>query len=330
MPGYEELEARIIKAGICTVCGACISACPLYYVQLIDGLPVRPRKKAACRECGVCFSACYRTTGERDGDSGIGNFIRVLSAKVSSDQKRAACQDGGVATAVMTYALSEGLIDGALMTGQDGWRPSPSVVKNSSEIVSSAKTKYGTSPLLAKLRPAIIENSLSRIGLVGLPCHIQSAVHLQNQKIEPLGSTMVLTVGLFCAGNLEYHHIEEEVRNLGLSMEEIHKFSVRDGSFNIHSAGEMYHIPLKKVRGWTAGYCPCRDYSNELADISVGSGPSPGCSTVIVRTEKGERIVSGLEKSGILTASPIHDIDFLHGASERKKRLKARRESSRL
>jgi len=317
MLSYEELEAGVIKKGECSVCGACISACPLYYIQMIDGIPVRPRKKAACKSCGVCFSACYLTQSRKEMEGGIGKFIRVISARMTDETE--ACQDGGAVTAVINHALETGLIDGALLTGDESWRPVPLIAKSRSEIISSAKTKYGTSPVLAKLRSALIEDGLRRIAIVGLPCHIRSAENLKSQKIEPLDTAISLTVGLFCTRNIEYDRVKEKVHSFGLKMEEVKKFSIHDGFFNIHSADDIHRVPLKETPGWTPGYCPCVDYTCEPADISVGSGQRSGSSTVIVRTEKGEEIVRQLEKKGILITEPVHDLDLLFKESEKKK-----------
>ena len=103
-------------------------------------------------------------------------------------------------------------------------------------------------------------------------------------------------------------------------MEDVEKFTVSDGNFNIHTAQRIEKIPLGRTGEWVLGYCPCTDYSGEYADISVGSGPVPGSSIVIVRTEKGDEILKGLEKSGILKTSPVQDIDFLFKAADRKRK----------
>jgi coenzyme F420-reducing hydrogenase beta subunit len=326
MESYEELESRVILSGKCTVCGACVSACPLYYIKFIDGILKRPKKKAACRECGVCFNACYLTSNGYISSKGIGSFIKVVSARMISDPERDSCQDGGVVTAVLGYALNEGLIDGALVTGQDGWKPLPVVIKNREELILHARVKFGESPLLAKIRHAIIEENLSRIGLVGLPCHIQSVRNLEVRNIEPLCSVIALKISLFCTRNLEYSSIEKEVMRLGIKMEEIQKFTVKEGFFNIHIPEKIVKIHLNKTHSWVPAYCPCSDYSGDFADISVGSGYFQGSSTVIIRTEKGERIMHALEKSGILITCPIEDISFLVEASEKKRAVGVRSE----
>lgn len=318
MESYEELDSGLIQTGKCSVCGACISACPLYYIKLIDGKPNRPKKKAACRDCGVCFNACYLTSQELDVGGGVGSIIRVLSASMKNESKRNACQDGGVVTAILEYALSEGYIDGALVTGQDGWRPKPTIIKSAGDLIQCAKTKYGASPLLAEIRPAIVEHNLERIGLVGLPCHIRSVQNIRRRKIEPLGSSIALTIGLFCTENLEYSSIEKEVIKIGMKMDDVQKFTVNGGFFNIHSADRTEKISLEKTTRWIPGYCPCIDFSCEFSDISVGSVFTPGSSIVIVRTEKGDRIMEGLEKNDLLTVLPVQDISFIIKASNRK------------
>ena len=49
MPSYEDLEAKIIDTGICTVCGACILACPDSDIKFIEGKPKRPKRALRLR-----------------------------------------------------------------------------------------------------------------------------------------------------------------------------------------------------------------------------------------------------------------------------------------
>ena len=146
MSGYEELESRIIQTDICSVCGSCISSCPLYYIQMIDGKPKRPKKKAACKDCSVCFDSCYKTSAETiDQGHGIGQYRRLVAAKWN---KSGSFQDGGIVTALLKCAHDMELIDGALLSSGEGWKPVPSVATCAEDLIASAGTKYGVSPVL--------------------------------------------------------------------------------------------------------------------------------------------------------------------------------------
>ncbi|KCZ73351.1 coenzyme F420-reducing hydrogenase, beta subunit [Candidatus Methanoperedens nitroreducens] len=320
MYSYEELESGVIQAGVCTGCGACISACPLYYIQLIDGMPRRPKKRAACKNCGTCFNSCYKVKGESYGDN-TGRYLRAVSAKWDHGTQ---CQDGGIVTAILRYAYEMKLIDGAVLTCRDNnsWMPVPCVAKSADDFDASSKTKFGVSPVLMDLRPAVVEHGLNKLCVVGTPCHIQSLRHLQRSNAD-VSSAVALTIGLFCSGNLEYRHIAERIHTLGIRPEDVEKLAVSNGRFIIKAGDRSESIPLSEIKSWVPGHCSfCRDYTGELADISIGSEGSPeGWSTVIIRTEKGEEIFSGLEKSTAVSVSGIGsaELERLKRASEAKR-----------
>jgi len=130
MPSYEDLESRIIDSGECTVCGACVVACPTSHVKLIDGRPRRPKRSMDCVGCSICHEACYMLRhslirdiegavigrGKRES---IGLYSRAVLARTTDDVVADNCQDGGVVTTLLLYALESGVMDGALVVGRD-------------------------------------------------------------------------------------------------------------------------------------------------------------------------------------------------------------------
>lgn len=322
MPGYEELESRIIQTGICTVCGSCISACPLYYIQMIDGNPKRPKKKAACKNCSVCFDSCYKTSAEIKGQGrrhDIGNYRRLVAAKWN---KTGSFQDGGIVTALLKCAHDMELIDGALLSNGEGWKPVPSVATCAEDLIASAGTKYGVSPVLMNLRPAIVEHELDKLAVVGTPCHIQAVRHLQKIKLE-LSPAVAFTIGLFCSGNIAFDGISEQMSRMGIEKENVDRIAVLNGEFTIQAGNSNTSIPVSDLKNWVPRHCRfCGDHTSELADISIGSEGSPeGWSTVVIRTEKGEDIFSKLESYPEVSTSsiPINEIEQLKAASSRKR-----------
>jgi len=330
MPSYEDLEAQIIDSGICTVCGACILACPNSHIKLIEGKPKRPKRTLDCISCSTCYDACYMLRRDLIQDiearilgwgekRSIGIYKRLLAARTTEQSIEKACQDGGIVTALLIYALSENLIDGALVVGRDGWMPIASIAKTKGEIISSAMTKYGTTPVLKELRSAVVDHGLSRICVVGSPCHIQSIRYLQHKGL-PLASSVKFTIGLFCRENYDYHCTEEKVRGKGLNIEEIDKFNVSD-EFDIYASGKKLSFPITEVKSCVPKHClVCDDFTSELADISIGSDGSPeGWSTVIVRTEEGENVFSQFEASKVIETKPIQNLNYLKEIADRKR-----------
>jgi len=70
-------------------------------------------------------------------------------------------------------------------------------------------------------------------------------------------------------------------------------------------------IPLAEVKPYTRKSCSiCKDFSSELADISVGGLGLDGWTFTIIRTEKGEELFSAAEKAGYLITKPLEEGSF--------------------
>ena len=330
MFSYEDLETKIIGTGICTACGACILACPNSHIKYIEGKPMRTVRTLDCVRCSTCSDACYmlRRGLMRDIEGSIlgwrvresiGIYERILTARTRDQNIEKMCQDGGIVTSLLIYALSKDLIDGALVVGRDGWVPIACIAKTKEEVISVAGTKYGIIPVLKDLRSAVVDHGLDRICIVGLPCHVQSIRYLRHRNL-PLASKIKLTIGLFCRENYEYPCIEAKVMERGLNIREINKFSVHE-EFEIHANGQKLSFPISEVKNFVPKHClVCDDFACELADISIGSDGSPeGWSTVIVRTQEGAKLFSHLEADKVIETKPLEDLAYIKEIAERKR-----------
>jgi coenzyme F420 hydrogenase subunit beta len=220
---------------------------------------------------------------------------------------------------LLIYGLDQGIIDGALVVGKDGWAPVASIAKTRDEIIAAAGTKYGVVPVLKGLRAAVVDHGLSKICVVGSPCHIQAIRYLKHRGL-PLASSVKLTVGLFCRENYYYGCIAEKVSGKGLGIDRIEKFNVAD-EFNIYADGKKLSFPITEVKSCVPKHClVCEDFASELADISVGSdGSADGWSTVILRTEVGEKVFSGMEKEGLAETMAVGQLVDIKEMAERKR-----------
>jgi len=330
MPNYDDLEAKVINTGSCTVCGACILACPNSHIKFLEDKPKRPKKTLDCVRCPICYDACYllrRGVVEeivsevlgRLEKGGIGVYRRILAARANDQNIAKACQDGGIVTAILLYALNKGLIDGALVVGKDGWMPVASIARTRDDILLASGTKYGVVPVLKELRAAIVDHGLSNICIVGSPCHIQAIRYLKHRSL-PIASPVKLTLGVFCRENYYAHAISETLEQKGLDSSQIDKFNVTD-KFNIYTGGMELSFPITEVKSCVPRHClVCEDYSSEMADIAVGSDGSPeGWSTVIVRTAEGEAIISAMEREGLIKTMPLESLVYIEEIAARKR-----------
>lgn len=330
MPNYDDLEAKVINTGSCTVCGACILSCPNSHIKFLEGNPKRPKKKLDCVSCAICYEACYvlrpgvaeeiesEVLG-RLAKGGMGIHRRILAARAKDQSMAKACQDGGIITAILLYALNNGLIDGALVVGRDGWMPVATTAKTRDDVLLASGTKYGVVPVLKELRAAIVDHGLSNICVVGSPCHIQAIRYLKHRSL-PIASPVKLTLGVFCRENYYVHAISEKLKEKGLDSSHVDKFNVTD-DFNIYTGGKKLSFPITEVKSCVPRHClVCQDYSSELADIAVGSDSSPeGWSTVCVRTAQGEAIISAMEKEGLIETMYVENLGYLNEIAARKR-----------
>lgn len=339
MPSYEDLEAGIIDAGECTVCGACITACPDSHIRFTENRPKRPKRTVDCVGCQTCYDACYMLRHDlmKDIESGImgwgkkgdiGQYRRIVVARARDPEIMKGCQDGGVVTTLLLYALNSGVIDGALVVGREGWAPVACVAKTRDEIIRVAGTKYGMVPVLKELRTAVVDHGLSKICVVGSPCHIQSVRYLKHKGL-PLASAVRLTVGLFCRENYEYGCLAEKIGEGGVDINQVDKLDV-SSEFNVYAAGNKLSMPITEVKRCVPRHClVCQDFAAELADIAIGSGGSAeGWSTVIIRTEEGDKVFAGMAEQRLIEIEEIKDIvDVLEIAGRKKEKARQTEET---
>ncbi|MCK9151614.1 Coenzyme F420 hydrogenase/dehydrogenase, beta subunit C-terminal domain [Methanobacterium alcaliphilum] len=152
---FSDLKGDVIDIGACVLCGACLLACPENIVEIKDR---KPEIKGSCPEgCNACYIACPRTyvpdsISNRDTEkSAFGEYIKIVSAKAPMFQG----QDGGIVTALLSYALSENIVDNALVvdkSSQNPWKPKAKLVNNLEAIVKASGTKYSACPIFKSLK----------------------------------------------------------------------------------------------------------------------------------------------------------------------------------
>jgi coenzyme F420 hydrogenase subunit beta len=330
MPSYEDLEAKIIDKVECTLCGACILACPSSHIKFVEGKPKRTKRTKDCVGCSTCYDACYmlrhdliKTIEDRiigwGKKESIGLYRRAVTARTKDTGIERTCQDGGIVTTLLLYALDSGVIDGALVVGRDNWAPVACIARTRDEIIRAAGTKYGVVPVLKELRAAVVDHGLSKICVVGSPCHIQSIRYLKHKGL-PLASSVKLTVGLFCRENYEYACIAEKIGATGVDINRIDKLDVSD-EFNIYAGRKKLSLPITEIKSCVPRHClVCQDFAAELADVAIGSdGSADGWSTVIIRTEEGEKVFAGMEQMGLIETKEIGRIYDIKEIASRKK-----------
>jgi coenzyme F420 hydrogenase subunit beta len=300
---FGKLRKDIIKPGICTMCGACAATCES--IEIIDS---QPRLVGPCNGCGVCYIQCPRTiTTEEDLIAQI-RFAYAARSKL----KDIMGQDGGVVTALLAYALEEGLIDCAVVSTRSEdqpWKPVAIVAESYKDLLKSSGSIYSHSMTIKQLMESIQKGRRS-IAFVGPSCNIDAVYKMQKSPHGFLHLFMrahVLRLGLFCMDTFSYEGIKEFSEKHGLSLRDIEGMKIRKGIFEFETKEGVEKYPLSEFDEYRSSSCKyCTDMAAENSDISFGGVGSPdGYTTVLARTSIGYEIFNEAISSGFIEASPL-------------------------
>ena len=235
----------------------------------------------------------------------FGKYKEVMALKTKDAKIGGVAQDGGVVSTILSYALDQGVIDGALLAGKSDtpWLPKPVVATTKEEILAAAGTKYTISPNMSQIKHAAREYGLEKIAIVGTPCQIYAARKMQ---LYPFGARHIadkiaLTVGIFCTENFSYAGLKTVIEDhCKVPVGSVTKMEIGKGKFSVKGAKDVA-IPIKETHKYEQDGCHvCSDLTAEFADISTGSiGTPDGWSTTFTRTTKGSDLMKKAIAAGL-------------------------------
>lgn len=265
---------------------------------------------------------------ERKPEEEFGIYRGVLVARSTDRNVLKVCQDGGVITTLLTFAMKNKIIDGAAVSGIDKHKPLypvPIFATTPEQILQCAGTRYFYSPNLLALRRGI-EQDRKHVAFVGSPCQIEAVRRIQIIPLKNYVERLKLTIGLMCSESFSYKGlVENYIRTkLGINPNDISKINIKSKFVLEMKSGEMKEIPLKSVQQYARTNCSaCKDFSAELADISIGGIGLNGWSLVVIRTETAKKLFAGAVKTGSLEVESIKEkkrsLDLLINLSKNKR-----------
>jgi len=335
-----SLAKSVVAAGKCLGCAVCVVTCPFNCLEYKEGKPVLINE---CNVCGICAQACptyewswselenFVFGRERKTEEEFGVYRRLVVARAMDDRILETCQDGGVVTALLLFALENGLIDSAVVSGMSQEKPLypvPRLAATSREILECAGTRYSYSPNILALAEAIKQRKTS-IAFVGTPCQIRAIRKIQVLGLKKYTRPVKFLIGLMCSECFTYEGlIEKHIhKTLGLNLNAIRKMNIK-GRILIRTKSEVKTIPLAEAKQYARKSCRfCDDFSSELADISAGGLGLNGWTFIIVRTEKGEELFSSAERAGVIKTKNANEetnaLRLLHKLSRKKDKVRA-------
>jgi len=185
---FSLLYMEVIGRKLCSLCGACVSACSEGVLEItVDGRLSYPHLVEECRNCASCLLKCPKTDyfPLSESEDELGKYLDIISAKRTGgkDEKKA-----GAATALLKYAMEKGIIDCAIVVGDE-----PVIVTKPEKLEECAGIKFVVAPTLSLLREAV-RKGYRKIAVVGVPCQAKAA-----RKMKMLGNDEIkLIMGVFC------------------------------------------------------------------------------------------------------------------------------------
>ena len=335
---FEESLEKVVLAEKCMGCAACVVVCPFVCLQYSEETPKLVKK---CEACGICPRVCPRYDlsypalekfafeRERKPEEEFGIYRRIVVAKSSDENVLQVCQDGGVVTSLLVFALENGMIDGAVVSGiseEKPFYPISRLATNPQEVLECAGTRYSYSPNLLAFHEAI-KLKKRDLAFVGTPCQIHALRKIQIIPLRKYADPLKFTIGLMCTESFTYEGLmEKQIEGtLGVNLHSVKKINIKAKVLVTQRSGEIKVIPLAEAKRYTRKSCTfCTDFSGELADISAGGLGLSGWTVCVIRTRVGEELFEGAEGAGVLKTMPIEEekgaLDLLTKLSKRKRK----------
>jgi coenzyme F420 hydrogenase subunit beta len=208
-------------------------------------------------------------------------------------------QWSGIATRLGERLLETGAVDAVLaMTHDpaDRWRPVPTLVTNATDMARCRGMKMGYAPLLSLLESAR-ERGFKRLAVIGIPCQVYALRALE----EEFGFERLYVIGTPCSDNTTTERFHEFLGLISDAPETIKYLEFRaDYHVEVRFADgsartiPFLQLPLSQLpRDFFPLTCrTCVDYTNALADITVGYMGGRGEQWLLVRNPRGEQLVA--------------------------------------
>ncbi|WP_127078596.1 Coenzyme F420 hydrogenase/dehydrogenase, beta subunit C-terminal domain [Rhodomicrobium lacus] len=273
-----------------------------------------------CTDCGVSRSSDPRRCGRacqfikpdypkmeahvhgrarnplREDERFFGPYKRM--ARAAMKRPREGAQWTGITTRIGERLLESGAVDAVLtMVADDAdrWRPKPALITRAADMARARGMRMGYAPLLALLEPAR-EAGHKRIAVIGVPCQIYALRGIERD----LGFERVYAIGTPCSDNTTTENFHKFLNLLSDKPETITYLEFR-ADYHVElrfQNGKVKEIPflMLPISKLPADFFPltcrtCVDYTNSLADITVGYMAGQGQQWLIVRNETGEELL---------------------------------------
>jgi len=323
----------VVAWRMCIGCGACEYICKENKIKLVNVVDegIRPTISLEdCNTCNDCYNVCpgYQITHSILNDhqeyinelkQSWGPILEVWEGYAADSEIRYHGSSAGVTTGIALYCLEKGTMSGVLHIGSDPnkpWLNKTFLSQSRDELLLRTGSRYSPASPCDSLDK--IESAQTPCVFIGKPCDVAGLRKAQRLKPE-LDRKVGLAIGIFCAGTPSTQAVLDFLKSKNINPEQVDEIRYRGkgwpGMFSVKLKGEL--SPSKNISyyeswGFLQAYRPfrcylCPDTTAEFADISCGDpwyreihDEAPGYSLVLVRTEKGRKILHEAMKNGYI------------------------------
>lgn len=291
--------------------------------------PALPRG-AMCTDCGLsrmklaaqCGTACQFTTPDfpklekqvqgrardvtKTDELFFGPHIAMHKARMTTPKPGA--QWTGITTSLAARLLETKAVDAVLTLApadNDIFRPVPVLITDPAQMAAVRGMRMGYAPLLSLLEPAA-QAGHKRLAIIGIPCQVHALRNIEDQ----LGFERIYVIGTPCSDNTTTENFHDFLNLLTDTPEQVTYLEFRaDYKVEVRfETGKPKLIPFLSlpISDLPDDFFPltcrtCTDYTNALADITVGYMAGEGQQWLIVRNERGQEMLDGLGDEIVLS-----------------------------
>jgi coenzyme F420 hydrogenase subunit beta len=297
-------------------------ALPIHPSALVAPALRPARARDLCTDCGIsrsddpsrCGRACQfihpryqelerqvhgRSRATAGDEALFGPYLEMVRARLASP--RAGAQWTGITTRIAERLLERGAVDAVLATASapgDRWTPRPVLVTRAEGMRECRGMKMGFSPVLALL-DEVAARGYRRVAMIGVACQVHAL-----RALEPaLGLERLYVIGTPCSDNTTTERFHQFLALLTERPDEVTYLEfLADYHVELRfTDGTRDRIPFIQlpIAQLPSDFIPltcrsCFDYTNALADVTVGYMAGQGDQWLLIRNARGRELVASL------------------------------------